>query len=72
MPEEPFDEDPLRDYDVEVIFLSEGDDHVQMMTFHWSLLRVRLERDRYLSNIVQWLSDNAISNTKDDGLEGLP
>jgi hypothetical protein len=28
MPEEPFDEDPLGDYDVGVIFLSEGEDHV--------------------------------------------
>jgi hypothetical protein len=72
MPEEPFDEDPLGDYDVGVIFLSEGDDHVQMTTFRWSLLRVRLKRGRYLSDIVQWLSDNVISNAEDDGLEGLP
>lgn len=28
MPEEPFDEDPLEDYDFRVIFLLEGDDHV--------------------------------------------
>ena len=28
MLEEPFDEDPLGDYDVGVIFMSEGDDHV--------------------------------------------
>jgi hypothetical protein len=52
MPKEPFDEDPLRDYDVGVIFLSEGEDHVQMMTFRWPLLRVRLEGGRYLSDIV--------------------
>jgi hypothetical protein len=28
MLEEPFDEDPLGDYDVGVIFLLEGEDHV--------------------------------------------
>jgi hypothetical protein len=61
MPEEPFDEDLLGDYDVKVIFLSEGDDHVQMTTFRWPLLRVRLEGGRYLSDIVQWLSNNVIS-----------
>jgi hypothetical protein len=72
MPEEPFDEDPLGDYDVGVIFLSEGEDHVQMTTFRWPLLRVRLEGGRYLSDIVQWLSDNAISDAEDGGLEGLP
>jgi hypothetical protein len=72
MPEEPFDEDPLGDYDVGIIFLSEGEDHVQMTTFQWPLLRVRLEGARYLSDIVQWLLDNAISNTEDGGLEGLP
>jgi hypothetical protein len=50
MPEESFDEDPLGDYDVGVIFLSKG---------------------RYLSDIVQWLSDNAISDAEDGSLEGL-
>jgi hypothetical protein len=65
MPEEPFDEDPLGDYDVGVIFLSEGEDHVQMTTFRWPLLRVRLEVGRYLSDIVQWLSNNAISDAED-------
>jgi hypothetical protein len=53
MLKEPFDEDPLRDYDVRVIFLSEGEDHIQMTTFRWPLLRVRLERGQYLSDIVQ-------------------
>jgi hypothetical protein len=72
MPEEPFDEDPLGDYDVGVIFLSEGEDHIQMTTFRWPLLRVRLEGGRYLSDIVQWLLDNAISDAEDGGLEGLP
>jgi hypothetical protein len=28
MPEEPFDEDPLGDFDIRVIFLSKGDDHL--------------------------------------------
>jgi hypothetical protein len=72
MPEESFDEDPLGDFDVGVIFLLEGDDHIQMTTFRWPLLRVRLEGGRYLSDIVQWLSDNAISDAENGDLEGLP
>jgi hypothetical protein len=52
MPEEPFDEDPLGDYDVGVIFLSEGKDHVQTTTFRWPLLRVRLEGGRYRVVVV--------------------
>lgn len=72
MPEEPCDEDPLGDHDVGVIFLSEGGDHLQMTTFRWPLVRVRLEGGRYLSDIVQWLSDNSISDAEDGGLDGFP
>jgi hypothetical protein len=72
MPKEPFDEDWLGDYDVGVIFLLESDDHVQMTIFHWPRIRLRLEGGRYLSDIVQWLSDNAVSDIDDGNLEGLP
>jgi len=72
MPEEPCDEDPLGDHDVGVIFLSEGNDHLQMTTFRWPLLRVRLEGGRYLSDIVQWLSDNSNSDTEVGGMDGFP
>jgi hypothetical protein len=43
-----------------------------MTTFRWPLIRVRLEESQYLSDIVQWMSENVVSNGEDSSLEGLP
>ena len=48
--DEPFDEENLRDTNAGVLFLSDGD--LQMTSFCWPLVQVRLEGGRLLSEIV--------------------
>ena len=68
LPNEPFDEENLRDTDAGVLFLFDGD--LQMTSFCWPLAQVRLEGRRLLSEIVTWCSDHGKSLGDDSGLEG--
>ena len=70
LPDEPFDEENLRDTDADVLFLSDGD--LQMTSFRWPLAQVCLEGGRLLSEIVTWSFEHAKSSRDDSGLEGLP
>jgi hypothetical protein len=70
LPDEPFDENVLRDTDVGVMYVSKNND-LQMTTMHWPLTHVRLEGGRLLSEIILFCSENSLSDGSDDGLDGV-
>ena len=53
-----------------ILFLSDG--NLQLTSFKWPLMQVRLEGGQLLSNIVTWCSKHATSFGEDSGLEGVP
>ena len=69
LPDEPFDEKNLKDTDAGVLFLSDGD--LQMTSFRWPLVQVRLEGRKLMSEIVTWYSKHGESFGDDSGLEGV-
>ena len=67
--DEPFDEENLEDIDAWIFFLLDGD--LQMTSFQWPLIQIRLEGGRLLSEIMTWCFEHAASSGDDSELEGV-